>query len=35
MSAMARPTAMDERLVTGARHHHFFPDTEVSGVLPS
>jgi hypothetical protein len=21
--------------VTGARHHHFFPDTEVSGVLPS
>jgi hypothetical protein len=21
--------------VTGARHHHFFPDTEVEGVLPS
>lgn len=21
--------------VTGARHHHFFPDTEVDGVLPS
>jgi hypothetical protein len=21
--------------VTGARHHHFFPDTEVTGVLPS
>jgi len=21
--------------VTGARHHHFFPDTEVEGILPS
>jgi hypothetical protein len=20
--------------VTGARHHHFFPDTEVTGTLP-
>ena len=21
--------------VTGSRHHHFFPDTDVTGTLPS